>query len=36
MDFYRIGCFDCCCLFSLFYLLIYFVGSRKSVRSQLL
>ncbi|EQE35619.1 hypothetical protein QSA_1985 [Clostridioides difficile P21] len=35
MDFYRIGCLDCCCLFSLFYLLIYFVGSRKSVRSRL-
>ncbi|EQJ74972.1 hypothetical protein QSU_3816 [Clostridioides difficile P38] len=36
MDFYGIGCLDCRCLFSLFYLLIYFVGSRKSVRSRLL
>ena len=35
MDFYSIGCFHIACLFSLFYLLIYFVGSRKSVRSRL-
>ncbi|EQG49618.1 hypothetical protein QIW_0460 [Clostridioides difficile DA00134] len=35
MDFYGIGCFHIACLFSLFYLLIYFVGSRKSVRSRL-
>ena len=36
IDFYSIGCFHIACLFSLFYLLIYFVGSRKSVRSRLL
>ncbi|EQI75671.1 hypothetical protein QQE_0458, partial [Clostridioides difficile Y381] len=36
MDFHGIGCFHIACLFSLFYLLIYFVGSRKSVRSRLL
>ena len=36
MDFYRIGCLDIACLFSLFYLLIYFVGSRKSICSRLL
>ena len=35
IDFYSIGCFHIACLFSLFYLLIYFVGSRKSVRSRL-
>ena len=35
MDFYGIGCRDITCLFSLFYLLIYFLGSRKSVRSRL-
>ncbi len=35
MDFYGIGCLDARCLFSLFYLLIYFVGSRKSVRTRL-
>ena len=35
MDFYGISCLDIACLFSLFYLLIYFVGSRKSVSSRL-
>ncbi|EQK37014.1 hypothetical protein QW7_3518 [Clostridioides difficile P77] len=35
MNFYGIGCLNRCCLFPLFYLLIYFVGSGKSVRSRL-